>query len=148
MIIKIFAIITAILLGTSPSWAALGQSVDSVRSDQARLHGDLLSMAQQGYTVQQIKSADGTTIKEYVSTSGIVFAISWEAPMLPKLADLLGSYFPEFQQASSGDVHRRGPLVMRLGDLVVESGGHMRAFRGRAYLPGMIPENLTAGVVK
>jgi hypothetical protein len=44
--------------------------------------------------------------------------------------------------------HRRAPVGLRTGDLVVESGGHMRAFRGRAYLPGLVPRELAVAVVR
>jgi hypothetical protein len=37
--------------------------------------------------------------------------------------------------------------LLALG-LLVESGGHMRAFRGRAYLPGLLPRALSAAVVR
>jgi hypothetical protein len=43
---------------------------------------------------------------------------------------------------------RRAAVVLRTGDLVVESGGHMRAFRGRAYLPGLVPPELGAAGVR
>jgi len=102
----------------------------------------------QGYTLHEITRPDGTLVREFVSPAGIVFAVSWQGPSLPNLAQLLGKYFPQFQQAAHSGAHRRGPIVVRSGTLVVESSGHMRAFHGRAYLTSHWPDNLTKEVVK
>ena len=141
-------VLSASLLGVAPAWAVLGQSVDSVRSDQERLRGQLLAVSRHGYTIHQISAPDGTVVREYVSTDGQVFGISWQGPTMPSLAQLLGAYFPEFQQASQSTAHRRRPLVVRTDRLVVESGGHPRAFHGRAYVPGLVPNSLSEAVVR
>ena len=67
---------------------------------------------------------------------------------MPDLEPLLGSHYAAFRQAASRTGRRRSAVVLRAEDLVVESGGHMRAFRGRAYLPGLVPRELTAAVVR
>jgi len=146
---KAILVLTALFISTVPAWAVLGQSVESVRSDQAHLKGQLRSTALQGFSVQQINSPDGTVVKEYVSPAGMVFGISWEAPTMPNLAQLLGTtYFTQFQQAPRSAARRRGPTTVRTDQLVVESGGHMRAFRGRAYVPGLLPGSLSAEVIR
>jgi len=142
------AVLASMFLLAAPSWAVLGQPVQSVHSDQIRLHGQLRSVSRQGYSVQQITAADGTVIKEYVSPAGVVFGVSWQGMAMPNLSKLLGSYFPQFQQASRTAVRKRRALVLNTDQLVVESGGHMRAFRGRAYAPSLLPNNLTPAVVK
>jgi hypothetical protein len=145
---KAILVLMALLIGTVPAWAVLGQSVESVRSDQEHLKGQLRSTTLEGFSVQQINSADGTVVKEFVSPSGMVFGISWEAPTMPNLAQLLGTYYTQFQQAPRSAVHRRGPLTVRTDQLVVESGGHMRAFHGRAYVTGLLPGTLSAEVIR
>ncbi len=142
------ALFPILCLCSAPAWAALGQPVESVESDRRAMQGEIRTSAQQGYTLHEITSEDGTTVREFVSPAGSVFAVSWEGPMLPNLSQLLGAYFPQFQQAARSGVRRRGPVVMRSGTLVVESGGHMRAFRGRAYLTDHLPDNLSQAVVK
>jgi hypothetical protein len=102
----------------------------------------------QGYTLHEITRPDRTLVREFASPAGIVFAVSWQGPSLPNLAQLLGKYFPQFQQAAHSGTHRRGPVVVHSGPLVVESSGHMRAFHGRAYLTSHWPDNLTKEVVK
>ena len=141
-------VLSAMFLLAVPSFAVLGQSVQSVQSDQQHLRGQLRSISRQGYSVQQISAADGAIVKEYVSPAGVVFGISWQGAAMPNLSQLLGSYFPQFQHASRSAVRRRQALVVRTDQLVVESGGHMRAFRGRAYVPGLVPNNLLPPVVK
>ena len=137
----------AVLLLAVPVWASLGQSMDSVISDQQHLRGELRSANRDGYTVHTISSPDGTVVKEYLSPNGVVFGISWQGPTLPSLTTLLGPYFSEFQQAASGSTRRR-VLNIRTEHLIVESGGHMRAFHGRAYVPALVPGNLAATVVQ
>jgi hypothetical protein len=137
-----------LLLGTTPAWAALGGSAATVATDRQQLRGELRSVAAEGFSVQEISAADGSVVREYVSPSGRVFAVSWRGPVRPDLALVLGDYFREFQQASRSRLHRRGPLVVRTDRLVVEMGGHMRAFHGRAYVPDLLPVTLSLEVVR
>jgi len=136
------------LLLAGPSWAVLGQPEQSVTSDQQRMKGELRSVRQQGYTAHEITAPDGMIVKEYAAPNGIVFGISWHGPVMPNLKSLLGAYFPEFQQsaANAGPHHR--VLAVRTDRLVVESSGHMRSFRGRAYVPGLLPASITEEVIQ
>jgi hypothetical protein len=136
------------LLAATPVWAALGEPVDSVARDTARLRGEVQASARAGYEVHQITAAGGTLVREFAAPSGLVFGVAWEGPTLPDLQALLGSHYAAFREAVSATGRRRAPVVLRADDLVVESGGHMRAFRGRAYLPGLVPRDLGAAVVQ
>jgi hypothetical protein len=136
------AFIAFLFLQATPSWAVLGQPVTSVSSDQQHMRGEIRSASYTGYSVQQITAPDGDIVKEYVN-AGTVFAVTWRSRTMPNLQQLLGSYFTQFQQASqAGSRRRRAGLILRTNQLVVESGGHMRAFRGRAYIPSLIPSNV------
>jgi len=87
-------------------------------------------------------------VKEYVAPGGLVFGISWRGPTMPELQNLLGSYFPEFQRsAQSAGPHHRA-LAVRTDRLVVESSGHLRAFRGRAYATSLLPGNVSEEAVQ
>ncbi|HEV2387462.1 MAG TPA: DUF2844 domain-containing protein [Candidatus Acidoferrales bacterium] len=141
-------LLIAFLLGTLPASAGLGQTMGSVRIDQAAMRGKLAATTQQGYSVQQITAPDGAVVKEYVSPAGVVFGVSWHGPTMPNLALLLGPYFPQFQKAAQSARRRRGPLLVRTNQLVVESGGHLRSFRGRAYVPALVPDSVTQAVVQ
>lgn len=142
------AVFLALLLGEGPAWAVLGEYEGSVSLDQQVVRGERRSIARQGYMLHQITSPSGMTVNEFVSPAGLVFGVSWHGPTMPNLQQLLGSYYVQFQQASRSRVRRRGPLVVRTDKLVVESGGHMRSFHGRAYVPGLFPSNIRADVVQ
>lgn len=124
------------------AFAALGGESSSVQADKDRMHAALRVSPAQNYTVQELTSPSGTVVREYTSSSGKVFAVAWQSPVLPDLKQLLGTHFDEFQQAAAQARNRRlgrGPLVVRHPGLVVEIGGHMRGFVGRAYLPDQLP---------
>ena len=47
-------------------------------------------------TVRQTALGSGTLVREYVSQDGTVFGAGWSGPRMPDLAELLGSYFPQY----------------------------------------------------
>ena len=113
------------------------------------MNGQMRTTAQAGFTVHEISLSYGEKIKEFVSPSGTVFGVAWSGPVVPDLKQLLGDYFPEFQQAAQASSRsQRRALAVRSDRLVLESAGHMRAFHGRAYAPTLLPANVTAGVVQ
>jgi len=140
--------VLSILLMAAPAWAALGEHVDSVARDAQHLRGEVRQRAREGYEVHEITAAGGTRVREYAAPSGLVFAVAWDGPRMPDLEALLGGHYAAFRQAVSASGRRRAAVGLRTGDLVVESGGHMRAFRGRAYLPGLVPRALAVTVVR
>jgi len=141
-------ILLVLMLGVVPAWAALGEYEGSVQLDQQVLRGEVREETHPGYKVHQIITPEGAVIREYVSPDGKVFAISWHAHMLPNLQQLLGAYFPRVQQAAQVRVQHGGPLVIQTEDFVYFSGGRMMNFHGSAYLPGLLPRNVTAEVVR
>lgn len=146
---KVSAVVLSFVwLAGVPAWAVLGQPVQSVQADRAHLKGQLRSVAQLGYSVHHISAPDGTEVREFASPEGMVFGVAWQGPAHPDLRQLLGANFEAFQQAARASRHRRGPLVVHVGSLVVEMGGHMRAYRGRAYLVDLVPKNLSQAVVR
>jgi hypothetical protein len=138
------------MLGAPPVWAVLGGQESSVSLDLQVLHGTDREEAHQGYKFHQITVPDGTVVKEFVSPAGLVFGISWQAPHMPNLQQLLGSNMAELQAAVAARTHRNsgGPLIVRTDRLVFVSGGHMRAFHGYAYVPGLVPSNVSPEVVQ
>ncbi|PVX71993.1 DUF2844 domain-containing protein [Paraburkholderia unamae] len=92
----------------------------------------------------------GATVNEYVaSASGTVFAYTWQGPTQPNLEALLGRYAADWRSAAAAqhaagrdDLH--GARVVG-AQVVVETGGHMRAYAGRAWLPAALPEGVAEG---
>lgn len=135
-------------LGAFPLWAALGEPEESVQADREHMAGQVRRAVFEGYTMHEITAPDGRKVREYVTPGGTVFGVAWEGNTLPDFSQLLGSYFPLFQQAAASPVRRHGPLVVQVGSLVVVSGGHMRSLRGRAYLTDLIPANVSKDVIQ
>ena len=109
------------------------------------MQGSRSITAAQNYTIHEIQAPTGTVVREFVAADGTVFALAWQGPFVPNLRQLLGSYFSAFAQAAQAHRPRRpghGVLLLRTTDVVVEAGGHMRAFFGRAYIPELLPRDM------
>jgi len=141
----VFATICILTLPIRAS-ASLGDDVGSVQADQARMKGVQRTTRTELYTVHEIKASNGTVVREYVSSAGKIFAVAWQGPFLPDLRQLLGGYFERFSQGSQARNNNRprirGPIQIQEPGLVVQSGGHMRAYFGRAYLPDQVPQGV------
>jgi Protein of unknown function (DUF2844) len=133
-------------LGVGPACAALGGDAASIVSDASDLHGTVKTDLLQQYDIHEITSDNGMRVREFLSRSGVVFAVAWSGPVVPDLQRLLGASFPEYTKmlATLPQPGLRRSLRVASSDLVVESGGHMRAYSGRAYLPASIPLGTSA----
>jgi hypothetical protein len=76
-----------------------------------------------------------------MNRDGVVFAVTWAGPVMPNLRSLLGANFSAYTTALAAVTQRglRRSLRIATSGLVVETGGHLRAYSGRAYLPASIP---------
>jgi hypothetical protein len=129
------------------AYAALGQTVATVDSDQVRMHAVARTAStQSAYSVHTMTLPSGTLVREYVAANGIVFGVAWEGPTLPDLKSLLGASFDQY--VSAGAARRGTPLAVSNSNLVVYSGGHLRAFSGYAYLPQAVPAGVDVGVIQ
>ena len=141
-----------LLLAGAPVFAALGGDVTSIDADRVHAKGALLRITQADrYAMHEIRTAAGTSVREYVSSSGKVFAVAWQGQFLPDFQQVLGTYFTQYQQASERARrarHGRGPLSFQDGDLVVQMGGHQRSFSGRAYVTGLMPAGVDASAIQ
>ncbi len=126
--------------------ASLGERATSVAADQLHMKGQIRHSAGAGYQVDEITTPEGTVVKEFISPAGIVFAVSWRGPVMPNLAQTLGSTY--FAMLKSAEKHQQAGLghdhvQLRTPQLVVHAGGHMRFFFGVAYVPSLLPPNVT-----
>jgi hypothetical protein len=148
MMLKVLLVVIAyvVLASPSPASAALGGDETTVPADQARMKGTLRSTPTKAYRVHEIKAQTGTVVREYVSPAGKIFAVVWQGPFLPDLRRLLGSCFEQFSQSAqnlkSKHPRVRGSLLIQEPGLVVQTGGHMRAYFGRAYIPELVPQGV------
>lgn len=134
------------LLAAVPAYANLGGDADSIRADATEFVGTLASLDGSGYLIAEISTDSGMRVREFLNRDGFVFAVSWSGPAVPQLQRLLGVHFPAYLAALAAldrpGLHRT--LRVATPDLVVEAGGHLRAYQGRAYLPTLIPAGVAA----
>ncbi len=130
-----------IALPAESAHAALGGDAQSVMTDTADMHGVAHATLLQQYEIQEITNDSGVRVREFLNRNGVVFAVAWNGPVVPDLRALLGASFDNYAQQLSALRHPGTHRSLRLASstLVVESGGHMRAYSGRAYLPLLLP---------
>lgn len=90
--------------------------------------------------------AGGTTINEYATSTGRIVAYTWAGPTMPDLRALLGKYSVSYRAgaaAATPDGNLHSSRIAR-PDVIVESGGPMRGYVGRAWLPNALPPGVTA----
>jgi Protein of unknown function (DUF2844) len=123
--------------------ATLGESSTSTETDRVSMKATLRMLPSAKYTVHEIQTPSGTTVREYVSLAGTVFAVAWQGPVMPDLRQTLGGYFDRYTAATAAGKHAsHRHIAVRESDLVVQSNGHMRSFSGRAYLPQLLPQGV------
>jgi hypothetical protein len=140
----------AMLFWAGAASAALGGDAASVSSDGEALRGVLRTTGLIAYDIHQIDAASELRVREFVRRDGMVFALSWSGPVPPDLSRLLGASFDAYTAALAAIKHPGGHHSLRIAlpGLVVESGGHLRAYRGRAYLPALIPAGVGADDIR
>jgi Protein of unknown function (DUF2844) len=137
-------------LSVGRAWATLGEPAASVESDRTAFSAvQRAATARTGYTVQEIDSP-AVTIREYISPAGIVFGVAWNGLTQPDLEPLFGTYYTEYRQTKEKTPRHPGRRFMLLkgSRIVVETAGHMRDMRGRAYIPSLVPAGVSTDEIK
>ncbi len=151
MICRISRALLLLLIGTSPlhsgvARAGLGSDAAGIFTDAAELHGAVNSVSGQPFDVREISTDLGIRVREFLNQRGVVFAVSWSGPVMPDLQPLLGVHYAAYcaglAMLDHPGLHRS--VRVATADLVVESGGHLRAYAGHAYLPALIPSGVIA----
>jgi Protein of unknown function (DUF2844) len=119
--------------------AALGEPEATAAADAQQLKGTIKSTETTNYRLHEIQLPSGTVLREYAVVGGNVFAVAWSGSSKPDLRQALGQYFDVYVSAAKVKRTGRHPVSIEQNGLVVQSGGHMRAFTGRAYLAKAIP---------
>lgn len=136
--------LTLMLACSDVSHAALGGL-----PEQFNTEGTTVVSSISNYVARDTTLATGTHVREFVSARGIVFAVTWDGPILPDLKALLGKHF-DTMVAESARMPRAGRSQMAVDrpEVVINSGGHMRAFEGSAWVPAEFPAGFTADDVR
>ena len=125
--------------------ATLGETEASIAAEPQLGNAVIKETMSGSYRVHEIQQPSGTLIREYAGLDGKVFAVTWHGPFSPNLRQTLGSYFDQYAAAAPAGRQDRNHVQVRESNLVVQVGGHMRAYSGRAYLPQALPSGVTAG---
>ena len=143
------AIILSLAAGIgAPAHAALGQGSTSIEADRLQAKASVRQLTHPAYTVHELTTEMNGLVREYVSPSGVVFAVSWHGPSKPNLQQVLGAHFATVTAAAPGRPGGHAHQQVHEGTLVFESTGHMRSFHGRAYLTDAIPAGVTANDIQ
>lgn len=129
---------------TTPAHAALGDSATPIAGASTN------TIAGGAARVFSYVDAGGTTINEYVAAANdTIFAYSWQGPTMPNLRTLLGRHDASYRNgAAAALATQRGDLHaarVEQSDVVVETGGQMRSYVGRAWLPAALPAGVSEG---
>jgi hypothetical protein len=131
-------------LATAAAHAALGDAAAVPPGSTTR------ALAGAGAHVVSYVDGSGTNVNEYVANAtGATFAYTWQGPAQPNLDALLGRYAADWRSAASAQ-HAAGIDDLHAArvsgaQVVVETGGHMRAYVGRAWLPAALPAGVSEG---
>ena len=147
------ALLSLLCIYSSPARAALGESVgstnpNSLQSRAVQSSPAIRFSARPGYSILESTLPSGAIIQEFVSSAGVIFAVSWHGPLHPDFRQLFGRYFTQYSMAPRLASSNRSRLQIDQPDLVVQAGGHMRAFAGVAFVPRLMPAGVTAGDLK
>ncbi len=133
------------------AFAGLGGDVSSVERDRTRMKATVTVRPAERYTIHEMQSDAGQTVREFATPEGKIFAVAWQGPFHPDYQQLLGPYFAQLQQAARGAGQRRArraPVMIETPGFVFESFGHMRGLAGRAYVPQMLPQGVSAEEIR
>jgi hypothetical protein len=125
--------------------ATLGETEASIAAEPQLASASIKETMRGSYRVHEVQQPSGTVIREYAGLDGKVFAVTWHGPFFPNLRQTLGSYFDQYTAAAPAGRQDRNHVQVHESNLVVQVGGHMRAYGGRAYLPQALPSGVTAG---
>lgn len=142
-----------LIMQFSPAYAALGSTPSTLGATKSAIKARSLaattSTSATTYSISESTLDSGTVVREYANNTGIVFALSWSGPQLPDLRTLLGSHFSTMTAAAAKRPKAgNSQLSIDLPGVVIESGGHMRAYAGRAWIPASLPAGFSAADIE
>lgn len=146
----ILTISLGLILAAIPAWATLGQPEASVTSDELQMKSEHRVQEFQNYKVHELTVANGMTVREYVSSQGTVFGVTWQGRSAPDMNQLLGTYVNNLQTATRAQtkiIPRRG-ISVKTNDFVYSNFCRMRMCQGSAYVPSLIPSNVSVEVLR
>ena len=148
--LRVLAPLAGILACNLPAMASLGGNVDSISADRAHMNASINVTTNGSYNVHQIQAPEGTVVDEYVSSTGTVFAVARHGEFVPDMQQIMGTSFVQYSAALQSQEKHSGhrPLNIKQSGLVVQTGGHMRDYFGRAYIPSLLPQGFNPDTIQ
>jgi len=147
-----------VIAASGPAHAQLGSTVAIAASGIASSSNPADATAQVLHQArnsaarwQESTDANQIRVRQYVSSSGQVYAVSWDGPAMPDVAVQLGTWFDRYRQEASAALPNASGLHssrVSSSDLMVETAVRLRDFSGRAWLPGALPAGVTAADIE
>jgi len=139
-------LIVAAALGLAPAaQAGLGEGVESVARDHAALRAHAMSIApMQAYDVHEMTTAGDGRVREYLTRSGTVFAVTFSGPSMPDLRAVLGSHYGEYAAAANTRRTNHKVFAISAPGLVMQIIKLPRGISGSAHVPALLPAGVTA----
>jgi uncharacterized protein DUF2844 len=133
-----------ILISFAPSLSlgTLGEPVNSAAKNLSSLKVSA-KVSNEKYSVREYEE-NGNTVREYVSASGIVFAVGWNGISKPDLQALFGAYYNEYLDGLKAVPKQYGvkSISMKTAKMLIRRGGRMRDQRGFASIPSLLPDGV------
>ncbi|RDJ98343.1 DUF2844 domain-containing protein [Paraburkholderia lacunae] len=137
------ALLLVLLLGSADARAELGGTMPG-QADPAAASSAPQTLLNGALRMRTLTDMGNTTVTEYASSTGQIVAYTWQGPTMPDLRSLLAKYADSYRAGAAltagGNLHTS--RVVR-PDVIVESGGPMRGYVGRAWLPAALPAGVT-----
>jgi hypothetical protein len=100
---------------------------------------------------QETTDANQIRVRQYISSTGLVYAVSWNGPAMPDVSTLLGARFGSYKQGASTALENANGLHSSHvdgDDFVVETSVRLRDLTGRAWLPDALPAGVVAADIE
>lgn len=125
------------------AWAGLGERVESVQRDHAALRAATAKVTAAAHCdVHEITTAQGATVRQYVSADGTVFATTWSGPAMPDLKVLLASRHADYMAAAQARRGSHHVLAFDSERLVLRVTKLPRGIAGSAHVPALVPAGM------
>ena len=150
---RLSAVAAACVAGGAPALATLGGDASSVEADRLQMRATrqtARAAVLQG-SVQEIRLADGSSIRQFINARGIVYAVAWSTRTKPDFGQLLGQHAGTFDAGVASAAREPGlkrSVTVDQGDVVVVSSGRPGAFVGRAWLKSELPQGVRADALR
>ncbi len=128
--------------------AELGGAPATVQSDARALSGATTVEHAASFERHQVTQADGSVVREYVSSRGTVFAVAWSGRTTPDLKTLLGAHYATYIAEVAKQRPSHHVLTVTTPDLAVTIVRYQHTGSGSASLPAEVPAGVLVGELK